>query len=542
MSEQQYPELPPKANRQKNCFFLYKGEIKWWNGNELKCSHKKKPKKCSVCLDLKGITLTDEEKIKNRLCLGHNCFKKPSFGNEGDVKPTHCKTCAEEGMVGIGYRKCNHPDGCEKQPNFGFDVDEVPTRCKSHIEEGMTNTITVRCDHTSGCDKTACFGFDKRSRCKQHIEEGMVDLKSRKCNHPSGCTTQVSYGFLHDRSATRCKRHIEEGMVDIRSCKCNHSGCRTQANYGFECDIRPSRCATHIEDGMVNIMARRCNHNNNCKTIPHYGFEYDSYPSRCKPHAEEGMIDIKSRRCVIPLCKTQPSYGKPGCTLERCASHKEDGDMRFARLSCITEGCREYALYGYFTPYHCTFHKASDELYQVQRSCIKCSYIGILDINCICSNCDPTTTRRMYLARQRKVKDHFDGKNRQYLSYDKIIDKDRNCLLRPDFIFGSKLTHKTVVEVDERQHGGRGYSNELERMIKVTSLLQTKTLHIRFNPDSYRPMDGNQVSFDQRLVALDQVLDYWANTPLPKIGTTFVIYMFFNYCDSALWKIPTRLV
>ena len=43
----QLPQLPKKSDREPNTFYIYKEQIRFWNGRRLLCQHKKHI--CNIC-------------------------------------------------------------------------------------------------------------------------------------------------------------------------------------------------------------------------------------------------------------------------------------------------------------------------------------------------------------------------------------------------------------------------------------------------------------------------------------------------------------
>eukprot|EP00752_Nemacystus_decipiens_P008714 g7776.t1 len=61
-------------------------------------------------------------------CHNKQCTKQPSFGLEGDRRPSYCATHKEAGMINVASRRCQHFQ-CIRSPNFGFPGDKRATYC-----------------------------------------------------------------------------------------------------------------------------------------------------------------------------------------------------------------------------------------------------------------------------------------------------------------------------------------------------------------------------------------------------------------------------
>ena len=62
-----YDALPKKISDRNVQFYLYKGDIRWWNGNRLYCEHKKQKSTCPTCIP--------ESKEKNKQYYKNNADK-----------------------------------------------------------------------------------------------------------------------------------------------------------------------------------------------------------------------------------------------------------------------------------------------------------------------------------------------------------------------------------------------------------------------------------------------------------------------------------
>jgi hypothetical protein len=208
----------------------------------------------------------------------------------------------------------------------------------------------------------------------------------------------------------------------------------------------------------------------------------------------------------------------------------------------MSEGCREFAIYGYIVSKHCENHHLGDEIDLIQRRCVGCGLPGILDQIGLCGTCDPDLYKRLRLAKQKGVKDFCDANHLTYISYDKMIDHGISCKKRPDFIFKCE-SHMIVVEVDEDQHMSYQCENEQERMCLISQTLKMKTLFIRYNPDRYSPLNGKPANKEhERLTALKQQIEYWQQHPLPEDGLCFVTYLYFDDDDPSQWKNLNKLI
>jgi len=407
-----------------------------------------------------------------------------------------------------------------------------PSRCEVCLLRAPINKSNRLCS-TEGCFTNASYGLEggKARFCIEHCDTGMVDLISNKCE---SCTVQACFGFEGGKPRF-CIAHSEPGMVNLRNAKCER--CDKTPCFGLE-GQKARFCVDHMETGMVNVKCVKCE---KCGRQPSFGFEGQK-ARFCVNHCEVGMINVKCVKCE--KCDRQPSYGTPSLHPNHCSSHKVLGDIRNPRANCSHPNCShpncsELALFGTSSPTHCTNHQMSDQLDLVQRQCISCPNIDTLDRNSHCSACDPSFFERFRLAKQKMVKAHHDANDLAYSSYDKILNRGIFGLERPDFVYNN-LHQEVVGEVDEHQHGRGRYSKQHDqnRMTNITKSLGKKTLFVRFNPDKYKPLQGEQASIKERLDQYDKMIRYWCEHPVELEGQTFVIYMYYDDDDPKQWYLP----
>jgi EsV-1-7 cysteine-rich motif len=472
------PNLPPARKDRKKQYYMRGEELVWWSGYLTYCLHKKQKSVCGCC----SVGLPHKNAV---LCRYEGCTTRCTFAGE-DGKRKYCKVHAEEGMVSVHNLVCEYPN-CKTLPSYGTPAG-------------------------------------KRVRCKAHIEEGMVMLSSRKCQF-GDCTKQPVFG-KPGQKAVRCKAHKEVDMIDVKNRRCGYEGCFTQPCFGFP-GGEAQRCTDHREPTMVDVKNLKCA-DPNCQTQPAFGYPNGS-PSHCGPHKLPGMEDVRSRRCEHKGCDKRPGYGLPGQVPRHCYPHRVVGDIKHYRRTCIEDNCQEIALYGLSIPVHCESHHLPDEFDLVQRACVSCSLPEVLNTNGHCSSCDPTTFKRVYLAKQKAIKAFLDEHGPACLYYDQVI-KDGCGLERPDIVYDTIVgTHLVVLEVDEGQHRERISECERIRMINVTSSLGIVTLFLRVNPDKYKTLPGQEeVPIKQRYVETLRVLEYWRRNALPPDGHTFVTYLYYD--------------
>lgn len=159
-------------------------------------------------------------------------------------------------------KKCEHA-GCETQASFN-DEGGKPAFCLQHAEDYMVDVTSKRCEHESSCTAQPSYnhpGSKVRKFCKQHAEDGMVHIGRHlmSCKHPGGCTRQQSHGYWMDGVASRCLTHkadLKSGLVINYEKRCAVKGCRGVVNWG-PAGEQPTHCTKHgapkVADGFVCI-------------------------------------------------------------------------------------------------------------------------------------------------------------------------------------------------------------------------------------------------------------------------------------------------
>ena len=273
-------------------------------------------------------------------------------------------------------------------------------------------------------------------------------------------------------------------MENVVTKKCKEDGCNTQPSYGLP-GKKAEYCKEHYKDGMENVVSKKCKENG-CNTQPVYGLP-GKKAEYCKEHSKDGMEDVKNKKCKEDGCNTYPSYGLPGKKAEYCKEHSKDGMMYNPNKKCKEDGCEETAIYGIGKATCCETHKEDDHLNLIERRCVKCNLLNILDKDKLCYFCDPNQFNKRRLAKQTNVKISLENMGFTILSYDKRLDGGKCGNERPDFVLGSKEhTHTIVLEVDEDQHRGNKEECECTRMVNISQSFGQPTIFIRYNPDEYK--------------------------------------------------------
>ena len=353
---------------------------------------------------------------------------------------------------------------------------------------------------------------------------------------------KLVFNLPGQKKGVKCFDHKELGMIDVRNSKCINCGVK-QRNFGFETDMKATHCAGCKLDGMIDVKHSKCI---NCG-VKHrnFGFETDMKATHCSGCKLDGMIDVKHHMCVN--CQTRANYGYPSNFPTTCSRHKLDGMIYNPRKICAKTNCSRPALYGIKTPIHCELHKNNNDINLVERKCIKCSAIDIVNNEGICINsCLINSGYELY----QKNRKHKEERILKVLteefglptSYDKIIDSSCNTK-RPDIVYDFK-DRCIVIEIDERQH--KSYTQECDT-IRTQAIYHTlgfqKTFFLRYNPDNFKVANKQaNISPEKRESTLIKWIYYLKNKNIFELPFLGVMYLFFdNYLqtDTKYFKLST---
>lgn len=457
-------------------------------------------------------------------CEEKDCKTIPIYNFPNEKIPIFCNSHKKEEMVNIITSICTFQD-CKKQPSYGYPVSKEKFRCSEHKEDGMIDVTHKKCLH-QGCKSIPNFnneGLFIGVYCKKHKEPNMVDVVHKKCEQ-MGCYKRPNYGIKGTKNDQFCSKHKEPGMVDINHKLCIIKECDTRASYGTPGEKKVSFCAFHKDEEMEN-------HNNKCKEKECKITSCFNYPNElkgiyCLTHKLPGMIDVKNIMCK---CGKRAWYGTPGLPASSCAEHRTENMIKYPRSRCVNSSCNNQSIYGYTLPLHCESHRRDDEYNLVERLCVNCNLLDVLDDKKHCSQCGDFKFRRVHLAKQKEIKALLDSNKIKYESYDRVIDTQCG-LERPDFLIDCK-THKVVLEVDENQHNSYNEDCERVRMINISQSLGMPVIFLRYNPDKFK----KPFKFDKRVTKKYKqgFLLEWLNhikTMEPENEHEFlrVVYLFFD--------------
>ena len=466
--------------------------------------------------------------IFHQYCKEEGCTTRPSYGLQKG-KPEFCATHKTDGMVNV-VSKCCEYEGCTSvNPVFNIKGSKTGRFCSIHKLDDMVDIKHKKCEH-KGCDTQAAYGIkgQKAQFCTTHKLDNMVDVKNSYCEYLGCNIASPVFNIKGSKKGRFCLAHKTPDMIDVKHNQCEFDKCTTRPTYNFKGNKEGRFCATHKLDGMLDVTHMICEYDN-CTTRPNYDFK-GGKGRYCSAHKLDGMVDIANKLCIIENCIVRARYGTPGYIVSRCASHKEKGMILKPTAKC--KDCKELAIWGKnLTPIHCEIHKQDDEINLVERECISCGLLYILDKDNKCENCNPDAWQKAQLLKQSTLMSYLDSRELFGNSTDKIIDGGVCGKERPDrfYDFGDKII---ILECDEYQHKDRNCACEQIRMINISqSFGGIPVYFIRWNPDEYKPYNPKNkiepITKRHKLCA-DLILDIKENrVELPK-ALVSVIYMYYD--------------
>jgi hypothetical protein len=466
-------------------------------------------------------------------CEDESCESKSRNFDVPGGKGRFCNRHKQNGMINIRNHTCIHP-GCQRVSSFSTKGNP-PQYCSEHKLPGMCMPYT--CCEYEGCKKTSGCNFPNETKgrfCASHKLDGMIYVRKNICKY-SGCEKTASFGITIPEY---CKQHAEDRMRNLIAKYCEHNGCEIQATYAT-IGNRPKFCMKHCEEGMICVIGKGCEQPG-CQSKSRY---YDNPGGKgrfCTKHKQTGMVDVSNPKCEEPNCKSLASYGIPGGKKTACSKHRKHGMLSRPRARCIV--CRKPAFYGKsYIPKHCETHKESDDDNLVERECVSCHLIMVLDKNNKCEYCEPIRFQTNRLAKKNALMEYLDHKALRGNSTDIVIENGICGKERPDrvFDFDDKIV---IVECDEHQHQERQCECEQTRMVNISqSYGGVPVYFIRWNPDNYVSNDNKLPEPVQRrhltlAKYLEDIRDEKIHLPRELLNVCYMYYNEWYGIENMKWE------
>jgi hypothetical protein len=134
------------------------------------------------------------------------------------------------------------------------------------------------------------------------------------------------------------------------------------------------------------------------------------------------MLDgVKPYYCIEPECIRTRAFGYPGKPHTYCRKHHLPGMMRRSKSKCVE--CKiNQAIYGHSSPERCEEHRQEGDYNLVEKDCVSCGLLYLLDDNGHCPNCNPEWYKIVRLVKQNAVMTYLDARGFSGDSTDCPVD------------------------------------------------------------------------------------------------------------------------
>jgi hypothetical protein len=204
------------------------------------------------------------------------------------------------------------------------------------------------------------------------------------------------------------------------------------------------------------------------------------------------------------------------------------------RARCLKNNCKNSAVYGIQRPIHCEVHKNGNDINLVERICVKCGQLDVLNNENICVNfCMKDEENNVYKRRQKlkesRILKFLIETLGEPSNCDKMIDSvcGKEAKHRPDIVYDCK-THVVVNEIDEEQHKHNCSLGEQNRMRNIFFAYEgIPVIFVRYNPDHFR-VNGQKIVIP--IAKREDILLRWVKKAIqeePKYHLS-VIYLFYD--------------
>ena len=464
------------------------------------------------CIEHRSPEMVD---VRNKKC--ELCKKRPNYNIHGEKKGRFCADHKTSEMVDVmDNRTCKQ---CKKRAAYNVHGEKKGRFCADHKTPEMVDVISKTCEQ---CKKRATFNVrgEKKGRfCLDHKTPEMVDVVNKKCEL---CEKRPQYNIHGETSARFCADHRIAEMVDVRHKTCEI--CEKRPHYNIRGEVKGRFCADHKTQGMVDVMSKKCEL---CEKLPCYNIRGEAKGRFCVEHKTQEMVNVVDKICEADGCYITACYGHLGKGKSNCASHKQKGMLLYPNRQCETAHCRQLGTHKSTGMRYCEVHMPIGAENLGMETCASCGLDDILTDG-KCGACDPSAFQIRQHIKENRIKDLFTIAGFTFV-HDRMLESTQCGRERPDFQFDCG-THFVYVEVDEHQHQSYACECEQGRMINMVHVRGMPVRWIRYNPDIYEPMEGQQVKQEQREKRL---LEYtkWAMKNSPNTISN-VLYLFYDGYDT----------
>ncbi len=458
-------------------------------------------KMCTYGIDFhKPLACSKHGKDKGYIDVQHircqKCDKpNPSYAfvvndnEEIKTSPTHCLSCAENGMINVIKPECIK---CKNTPTFGYIGTTKALFCSEHREKNTEDVRHKKCTgikkDSSKCTNRAFFNYYNKSPpifCSDHKLPNMYNIYSNLCLYKENetlCLISASFNYKDNKKGIRCAEHALEGMINHSIVKCcyisNNIKCENNGYYYESTNKKELYCFDHKNDNMLKLNATFCSYIDingiQCDTDPKYNYEGEKRGLYCKTHSLDNMVDVENSFCRYIddnniQCKHYPSFNYEDKKIRLyCGKHFLVNMVNLLYKPCKTHLCGN------------TVKKANSKY---SDYCSRCFYFLYPDSPLV------KNYKTKEYAVCEFIKENFQNID---LTFDKIIEN--GCSKRRPDILIDMGSHCIIVEVDENQHQTYDITCENKRLMEISQDLQHRPIvFIRFNPDNYITKDNKRI-------------------------------------------------
>jgi hypothetical protein len=424
-----------------------------------------------------------------RRCAHADCGRQPSYNAPDQIKPLYCLEHKGPRMVNVKSALCALA-GCGRQPSYNAPGQKRGLYCLEHKDPGMVDVVNTLCA-LAGCGRQPSYnapGQKKGLYCLEHKDPGMVNVVSTLCAHDA-CGTHPCYNAPGQKNGLYCLEHKGPRMVNVKMALCAVDGCGHRPSYNAPGQKKGMYCLEHKGPEMVSVVRKLCVHEGCGRQRPSYNAPDQKTGLYCKTHKRDGMVSVRATKCQAMSCRETATYGKDEChRAQFCVVHKTATCVCIAdAMRCTHEGCVEQ--YEFVveaetgTRKVCLAHAPAGFDAALKRLCKWCDLRA--DVKSECASCRQRMAN-CHLKEYAVVR-HLRRTIGVPFAYD--ASPAFECTRRrPDIRFETP-THDVIVEVDENQHRGSGYTESCEcaRICEIVGAIGGKpVVFIRYNPDAVR--------------------------------------------------------
>jgi hypothetical protein len=464
--------------------------------------------------------------VKNKLCECGSA--NPTFNMKNETKGRWCINCPNKdpNAIDIKSKRCE----CGKsQPSLNIKGETVARWCGKCPNKSplAINVITRRCECGKSIPSLNLKGNSKAIWCDKCPTKSplAVNVVTKLCE----CgLAQPVFNLRGQKKPIWCINCPTKDplAINVKSPTCECGEATPTFNLKEEKKAKWCINCPNKSPLAVDIKSAKCE----CGlSRPYLNLKGEKAAKWCKkcPNKDPLAIDVHCRRCK---CDNRAYYGLPGQFPSTCINCKKPGMLRDPRKRCITKKCKELAIYGSNTRCFCETHKTDTDFNLVERICVSCGLMNILNHDQKCDACEPNNFRRYTKRKENAIKSVLDANHFIYTN-DKIPNGFECGKERPDFVFYCK-THIVILEVDENQHSGYQCLCEQTRMVNLTQTFGGVPIFwIRYNPDSFKfGKKKTDITDSKRQSHLLKWLK-WALDKKPQENLAEVMYLFYDKCD-----------